>query len=121
MYVAGLGAAANGNYTAGLSKNGVITNLTNGTNIAYASSVFESGNDVFVLGFEETNNSNSYAMYWENGIITRLTDGTKQDVAYSVYVFGKDVYIVGYEPPGTFGNGIAKLWKNGTAQDLSDE
>ncbi len=75
-------------------KNGVATSLTDGDNPATAKSIFVSGQDVHVVGYE-LNGRNKVAKYWKNGIGTDLTDGTDNVEAHSVFVSGSDVYVVG--------------------------
>jgi hypothetical protein len=94
-----------------LWKNGVATNLTNGTNSAYATSVFVKDTDVFVAGFEFSG-SHSVAKYWKNGIATNLTDGTNSAQAELIYALGNDIYVAGVEFIGA--QAVVKLWKNGT-------
>lgn len=57
-----------GTTVAKLWKNGIGTNLTNGTINSYASSVFVSGNDVYVTGIENSNK----ALFWKNNVPTTL-------------------------------------------------
>ena len=95
-------------WVAKLWKNGVAQNLSNGTNIAYANSVFVSGNDVYVAGTD-----NGIAKFWKNGVAQNLTNGSTTAEAHSVYVSGNDVYVAGVE--GDYG----KLWKNEVAQNLT--
>jgi S-adenosylhomocysteine hydrolase len=64
VYVAG----RDGN-VATLWKNGVAQNLANG---AVANSVFVSGNDVYVVGYEDGGNG-SVAKLWKNGVAQNLT------------------------------------------------
>ena len=51
-------------------KNGVATNLTNNI-YSEASSIFVSGSDVYVAGFEVLNGI-QYAVYWKNGKAVKL-------------------------------------------------
>ena len=116
VYIAGY---SNGGAAATLWKNGVTQDLTDGTSArgAGATSVYVSGNDVYVSG-----NVDGKAVFWKNGEIQYLTTGTNSGTT-SIHVSGSDVYIVGSEDMNinTFSNSIAKLWKNGTAQNLTDK
>jgi hypothetical protein len=105
-------------------RNGVAISLP-GTG-AYASSVFVSGSNIYVAGYE-WNGKGQTATVWKNGVATSLTDGTLTDGTYSamansVFVSGSDVYVAGYdvlyESNGT--GQIAKIWKNGVATSLTD-
>jgi len=84
VYVAGW--EDNGtNDVAKVWKNGVATSLTNGSNDAYANSVYVSGADVYVAGTED-NGTNDVAKVWKNGVATSLTNGTFRANASSVFV-----------------------------------
>ncbi|MCL1892688.1 MAG: hypothetical protein FWG02_00440 [Holophagaceae bacterium] len=82
---------------------------------ADALSVFVSGKDVYVAGYEEDS-----AMLWKNGKPQHLKQERKYGYSYkatSVFLSGKDVYVAG--SVGRYGdNGDAILWKNGEPQDL---
>jgi len=118
-----------------------------GKNIV-ANSVFVVDNDVYVAGvggFEYdiyysgserlSSLKKSNAMLWKNGVLQNLIVGDHISYANSVFVYGNDVYVAGYEsiPTGEYNRihrsdvltpdywRIAKLWKNGIAQNLSSE
>ncbi|MDR2087431.1 MAG: T9SS type A sorting domain-containing protein [Dysgonamonadaceae bacterium] len=98
-----------------LWKNGEVTNLTNGTSSSSALSVFVSGNDVYVAGYEyNSNGTKSTAKIWKNGVVTKLTEEVAFGYAYSVFVSGNDVYVAGEE------SGVAKVWKNGVGTNLTN-
>ena len=113
------------NNIAKLWKNGVATNLTDGSQNASARSVYVSGNDVYVVGSEyngtnsKYNGTNSVVKLWKNGVATALTDGSHNAYANAIFVSGNDVYVAGYEYNSN-DLGVAKLWKNGVAIDLTD-
>jgi hypothetical protein len=110
VYVAGVEG------TAKVWKNGVVTNLSNAVDSSAAFSVFVSGNDVYVAGYER-----KFAKLWKNGVGTNLTNGTGDAEANSVFVVGNDVYVVGSERTIVNNNigQFAKLWKNGIETNLT--
>ena len=61
------------------------TSLTNGTNNAGAESVYVSGTDVYVAGYEN-NGTKDVAKVWKNGVGTSLTDGSNWAIARSIFV-----------------------------------
>ena len=123
VYVAGWEINTQGIDIAKLWKNGREQNLTDGTSYGRAYSVYVSGNNVYVAGYENSGQLNesifgnyrsSVAKLWKNGVAQNLSDGITNAVAKSVYVSGNDVYVV-----GTVGS-VVTLWKNGVAQNLTD-
>jgi hypothetical protein len=101
---------AQGKSAAALWKNGVVQYLTDGKNHASAKSIFVSGNDVFVAGYEQSGKGPAYhhvAMLWQNGVASPLSDGENSAEGYSVFVIGKNVYVAGRDGDN------AVLWKNG--------
>ena len=103
VYVAGFEESGSG-YVAKYWKNGQAVSLTDGTTDAAASSIYVSGNDVYVCGSIDGN-----AIYWKNGNPVTLGDGD----ATSIAVSGNDVYVAGWMR-GLAGDGIrACYWKNG--------
>jgi len=108
VYVAGIGINEQGIAVAKLWKNEVVLNLSNiGSG---ANSVYVSGRDVYIVGYEE-----SKATLWKNGVAQYLNDGTRNASANSVYVSGSDVYVAG-NPNIAYTSAI--LWKNGISQYL---
>ena len=94
-----------------LWKNGVEFDLVRGD----ARSVFVSGNNVYVAGHRDNR-----ARLWKNGVLLQsLTHAIGVSVFNSVFVSGNDVYVAGHES-GSQGSWVAKLWKNGEAQDFTD-
>jgi hypothetical protein len=105
-----------------LWKNGIEQTLGNGSNFYNPSSIFVSGNDVFVAGWGSATNvsGNGVAVLWKNGLIQNLTDGSNNAYALSVFVSGSDVYVAGTEEHSVTHNTVAKIWKNGVVQNLTD-
>ena len=114
VYVAGLSVFHETwfDFVAGaVSKNGVTQRLGTETN-----SVFTSGNDVYVVGYDYID-SKKVAVLWKNGEAQKLSD--KESTANCVFVSGGDVYVAGHETVAPNRN-RAVLWKNGVAQYLTD-
>jgi len=115
-----------------LLKNGVAQNLScdESTVFTMTNSVYVVGNDVYVAGYEIRFKDGQYyycATLWKNGVAQYLTDERTQRVeATSVFVSGRDMYVAGYDYVdytniyGTHSVSVAKLWKNGVAQNLSN-
>jgi hypothetical protein len=96
-------------------KNGVPTELTNGTALSIAYSIFVTKTDVYVAGFACQNLAPNcgIATYWKNGVQVQLTNIT-DTTASSVFVSGTNVYASGNQ-----NNDIAQLWKDGAPAQLS--
>ena len=113
VYVAGIEYTNEGSVLVPtLWENGTQQSLGSGSSNTYAGSVFVSGSDVYVAGYE-SNGTRLVATLWKNGVAQDLTDGTVVAVAYSVFVYGSDVYVAGSEDDS------AILWKNGIPINLS--
>jgi hypothetical protein len=89
-------------------KNGVPTELTDGTALSIAYSIFVSGADVYVAGFAcQTLAPNcAIATYWKNGLQVQLTNLIGSTIS-SIFVSGTNVYASGNQD-----NDLAQLWKN---------
>ncbi len=98
-------------------KNGNAVKLSDGTKDEYTEEIAVAGQDVYVIG--EENTGISVAKYWKNGVATILTNGQNDAATNAVFVINNDVYVAGYE----LNNNnifVAKYWKNGNAQPLTD-
>ena len=124
MYVAGYEKNEQGNKVAKLWKNGVAQNLTDGNYGAQAKSVYVSGSNMYIVGYEG-NNDCEYPtpMFWKNGVVQKFfvpdnnEDYNLEDVCsmpQSVYISGNDAYVAG-------GSSGAILWKNGITQELESD
>ena len=136
VYAAGFENDAQGNHVAKVWKNGVLQNLTkNAGGIAQtsktdgsllystATSIYASGNDVFVAGFEQLTSVDGpfvYARLWKNGVVQHLDNRDFDHVAISVFVSGDDVYVLGYEVIETTYTVNIIVWKNGEAEMIAD-
>jgi len=94
--------------------NGVAQSISGGT-----SSIYVTGNDIYIAGTTHESNKNKLATLWHNGNLTILSDENGMAEAVSVFVFNGDVYVAGYvkNDKDIF---VATLWVNGIAQNLSD-
>lgn len=106
VYTLGSEARADGNNIAVLWKNGVPTNITDGTKTGVVNALFVSGNDVYIAGGEyDQTTFNSVTTLWKNGtpIFTRNGDDFN---FISLAVLNNNWYLIG--------DGLeVSLWKNG--------
>ncbi|HEY5745592.1 MAG TPA: hypothetical protein VIU12_05930 [Chryseolinea sp.] len=92
-------------------KNGAVTALTTSSGAAH--SVFVSGNDVYVAGWEEVA-TGWIAKVWKNGVATNLSPADQRAYAHAVFVSGNDVYVAGQHYNGT--TFVLEVWKNGISE-----
>ncbi|RYG15828.1 MAG: hypothetical protein EOO07_14545 [Chitinophagaceae bacterium] len=74
-----------GKSIAKLWKNGVATNLSDGTKDEVCKKVFAIDNDVYIAGYDN-NGTTSKAKIWKNGVASVLTDATKYAELNAVFV-----------------------------------
>ena len=118
IYVAGTEPSnTTGRKIAKYWKNGVSSNLSNGTFDAYVSDIIVHDNDVYVTG-AEWNGSGNTAKYWKNGFPVLLGGASRTAWASAIKVIGNDVHVVGSEQTGTYLQ--AKYWKNGEGVNITD-
>jgi hypothetical protein len=95
-----------------LWKNNVPFILTNGVAFSDALSVFVSGSDVYIAGYD-----GDTAKLWKNGTSINLSNGLNNAKANSVFVNGSDVYAT-FNEKDVNNNSLARLWKNGVVTNL---
>jgi hypothetical protein len=104
-------------------KNGVMTQLTDGSFGALTYSITGSGSDVYIAG-EEDEGNNRIAVYWKNGTADPVSSndgtGSPEASARSIFLSGTDVYVCGFESTKE-PNAIIfpTYWKNGISVQLS--
>jgi Carboxypeptidase regulatory-like domain len=101
-----------------LWKNGVLTNITNGTTEASAYSMDVYNGDVYICGTERTGNNAQISKVWKNGIATVLpVDTFVYGEPAVIKVVNGDVYVSGTLTADNYGTGMyprrALYWKNG--------
>jgi len=106
-------------------KNGKTQKLTDGIKNGYTSSVRIEDNNVYVLG-ARYDLTNYIIKVWKNGISTDVIRSKNWVDASSMFIYKGDVFICGNERSGDrdeqrYNNkNVAKIWKNGKAQNLTD-
>jgi hypothetical protein len=122
VYVAGTGLNSNQSITvAEYWKNGIQTNLSDGSLDAHANAVAVSGNNIYVAGSEKNTSTFKFvAKIWLNGQSLNLSDSANDNEASSMAVSGNDVYVAGNESVPLTSITKAKYWKNGVGVNLTD-
>ncbi len=112
IYVAGYTGPINGPSTAKYWKNGVVSELTDGSSQLQTESIYIDNGDVYVVGYEV--NPVQSAVYWKNGIKYKLAKSHENlgSHAKAVHVSNGVVHITGVE------NGKGVYWKNGNLESL---
>ena len=114
MYIAGTESTGTNYYAAVYWKNGNRVTLTDSSNAAAANAIAISGNDVYVVGYDDI-----IAKYWKNGNPVVLAPVSDPDPGFAngITIYGNDVYVAANEFQGS--NHMALYWKNGIAVPLT--
>src|SRR5690606_2870808 len=116
VYVVGYETNSSGNPVLTLWKNGMAQTLSSGEDSGYPPtvSVVVSGTDVYVAGYEKNSAGTRVATLWKNSFAQTLSGSRASSVAIS----GTDEYVAGVKINNSGTEMVARLWKNGEAQDL---
>ena len=136
VYAAGFEKDAQGNPVAKVWKNGVLQTFTKNAGsivrtsetdgsvfYSMATSVYVSGNDVFVVGYVSLTAASGppiRARLWKNGVVQHLDNRDFDHMALSVFVSGDDVYVLGYEIVEIAYTANIIVWKNGKAEMIAE-
>lgn len=120
VHVAGYYINGSSNMASVWEGDGTRNDFTSGSSPAQAKDVFIYDGDEYVVGYRSNGTNHTVATVWKNGISQSLTSygSTESARAKSVFVYDEDVYVAGYASNGS--KNVAKLWKNGTVQNLTD-
>ncbi len=113
VYVSGYEYNAQGKRVAKYWKDGVATDLSNGSTDAVANSIYCTDQEVIVAGYQTNATGKKVAVIWKNGVSTDLTDGSSDAEAKSVYAASQFFVMVAGEEAG-----VARLWQNGALQSF---
>ena len=114
VMVSGYSGTPGTNHVAKFWMDGHETALTNGSNDAYANSIFVSGSKVYIAGTDASTDSYGFPVYWQNNTEVKLPIKSSAGSANSVYVLGNDIYVAGID------SSKAVYWKNGTETFLDN-
>lgn len=121
VYVFGNETAPGPNSVVKYWKNGVATNVTDGSRSSYTYGAYmTAANDMYIAGVEwDAAGFTSNAKLWKNGVVTDITGlSFLNSTATGVFVNGSDVYVSYDMDDITTGLTSAHLWKNGTSTTL---
>lgn len=125
IYVVGAIVRPHEECVATMWKNGKTQKLTDGIKTAYTKSLCIDNNNIYVLG-AKYDSINYVVKVWKNGISTDVIRSDNWIDVSSMFIYKEDVFICGHEQNGDRdeqryrNNSIAKIWKNGKAQNLTD-
>lgn len=96
-------------------KNGaeIILAQTSGTVRSVAGSIYVSGDDIYIAGYQQfdaVNGGKYIATIWKNGIPNLLGSSATNSYATGVMVANNDVYVAAYEQ--VQGINVSRVWKN---------
>jgi hypothetical protein len=123
VYVFGDEKAVAGKQVIKFWKNGVATNVTDGTADCYLyDAKMNAANDQYLVGLEwNAAGTTNFAMLWINGVKTDVSGTTlANSTPYGVFVNGNDVYVCYAQQNLITGYTTARLWKNGTRTVIAD-
>ncbi len=119
LYIAGVKSAGGPRTIALYLKNGVETELSDGTTRVLVTAMFVDGTDVYVSGTEiNLETEELSAVYWKNTEKHILSPELYRTRANAIFVSDGQVYVAGDEEEETTGLTTAVYWKSGTKQTL---
>lgn len=103
-------------------KDGVRTNLSDGSSDAVANAVAVTDDHVYVAGYQDFEGSVlNIPVLWVDGVVQPLSVASGPfDAATGVAAYGSDVHVVGRRRHPVSGNDVAVHWYNGGEQALTD-
>ncbi len=91
-------------------KNDQRVDLTDGSKMAIAKSIFVTNEHVYVAGMID-----NQAVYWKDGVAVNLTSEGTFSMANSIVAQGDDLHVAGYA------QGHPAYWKNDVKQDIDNQ
>jgi hypothetical protein len=99
------------------SRNGSVSNLSNGNYEVNSSDIIVAGNDVYVSGYDYDGTTRN-AVYWKNGDANFVSTSAYQSKANAIELDNNIVYTGGYEENSSEIK-MATYWENNTATALT--